>query len=111
MSIWHKLVENLLVISAEEERKGYVEPSSRCLPAVPPSYSGGGLLLVPALGRPPEYKCSKAAVAGSLSVCLSVCLRDHVAKGPCLRRERLPPCEESQDTGGGSSSWYALVLI
>lgn len=72
MSIWHKLVENLLVISAEEERKGYVEPSSPCLPAVPPSCSGGGLLLVPALGRPPEYKCSKAAVAGSLSVCLSV---------------------------------------
>lgn len=71
MSIWHKLVENLLVISAEEERKGYVEPSSPCLPAVPPSCSGGGLLLVPALGRPPEYKCSKAAVAGSLSVCLS----------------------------------------
>lgn len=74
MSIWHKLVENLLVISAEEERKGYVEPSSPYLPAVPPSSSGGGLLLVPALGRPPEYKCSKAAVAGSLSVCLSVCL-------------------------------------
>lgn len=107
MSIWHKSVENLLVISAEEGEKMPLGGCAQC-PGSAPSCPGGGLWLVPALGRPLQHKCSQWQGG-----CLSVSVRDHVAKGPCLRRERLPPrhSEESQDTAGGSSSWYALVLI
>lgn len=107
VSIWHELVENLLVKSAGAGKKrilgAWLTVSRQCpLPA---------LEEVPCLGRPLEHKCTKQQRQGlCLSVCVSVCLRDHVAKGPCLR-ERLPPSEESQDPGGGGCSWYTLVPI
>lgn len=40
--------------------------------------------------------------------CLSP--ESYVVRAP-QHGEQLPPCKELQDTAGGSSSWYALVLI
>lgn len=87
MSIWHKSVENSLVISAEEGKKSpsFAFSWQRLVPAL-----GGSLLLVADLIQPPEHKCSNAAATGLLSVSRKPC-----GKGLRTLWRPAPPCPRS----------------
>ena len=107
MSIWHKSVENLLVISAEEGKK-------RILGALCSLSLGSAsfLLLEEVFCLSLNWFSPQSTNARKLQSqgrCLSP--ESHVARGSACYGEQLPPCKELQDTAGGSYSWYALVLI